>query len=140
MRGHGEIDDRGGAEQLERRGDQLAKNDRRLRIAELAGAEPQCREFKQGAEHVERDRAEHDEAYDARELAIDVQKPRDKLRLAHEHQPTEQDRAKHEGESGEHHEHADFGRGEPLRRIGAVSHRRSREDRGADVVGERVGR
>ncbi len=137
-----EIDDRGGCQQLQRADDQL-------RAARSAGADSGCRargsSAASGAASCRTRRARRGRRGRApvAERDADRQHLRRSGRISDGSRmsttPARKHRRQDEGEPADGDQDADFGRRQPLDRVGAVADDRARQHRAADIVRQRIG-
>ena len=148
VRRQGEIDDAGGPEQLERRGDELPDHDGRPRIFELELADVERRKMQ---DRARRRRAATKPSRTSpttravvglvRAAGSEPSSRWSSVGSSVSTTPAEQDGAEPEGEGAQGDEDGDLrGRSGPCDVVGPVAHERAGEDRGADVVRQRVGR
>ena len=110
-----EIDDRGGAYDLERSGKKLAEGDAGLGIGDVEAADRQRPEMDDRAELVERDARQHQEADDERQTLRKIEEAGDEARLEGQHDAAEKDRAIGEGEGAKAGDDGDLANRKPIR-------------------------
>ncbi|MNN09807.1 hypothetical protein D3C81_1227100 [compost metagenome] len=135
----GEVDDRRGAQQLQRAGQQLAGDDAQARVLDMQLAAGPGLELAPGAEHIQADQQQQQQADGHRERRRDVEDLLGQAGAQHQHAAAGEQGAEAEREGAEEDQQADFLRTEALAAVGAIAHHRAGEHRGADVVGQGVG-